>query len=166
MSNRKPEERLADLVLKIVETQRAEVSVSPHRIANEVMRRLDPENKIQKSEPLLWTASNLQFRQIARTVLAKRYAPDGVQQGELFAGLQWRYPTARSARSRDPEYVLRERMTRRDMTYNVERLELEGKSKVEHARALRAWFEDFHKSDANNEASTTVRTEAQRASTA
>jgi hypothetical protein len=94
---------------------------------------------------LVYAGCNLQLRQIARGQLRRRFEPedDGGDEHDLFPGLQQRYPTARSARAEDPEYVLLEHLTPTDIGYNVARLRSEARAKMAHADALEAYGGEY-----------------------
>jgi hypothetical protein len=104
------------------------------------MRELDPE---RVSLPVVYGGCHLQCRQIARDQLRKRFDPVGKgnssEQHELWPDLQWRYPTARSAKDEEPEYILLELMTEVDIGFNVARLRSEAVAKLRHADALEAF---------------------------
>jgi hypothetical protein len=134
--------KLIEIVARIVDVYRGRPRISPKWVADEAMSVLDGALVVQKTFPLIWTAANLELRQLARSVLANRYMPESEEEGErdaLFPALQWRYPTVRSKRSEDPEYVLRDLMTEEDVDFNIKRLESEAEAKLEHAKALRSW---------------------------
>jgi hypothetical protein len=102
---------------------------------------LDPEKETQRNRPLIYLASHLQLRQIARELCRKSYAGDeeSKRQHELFPDLQWRYPSARSKEQEEPEYVRLEHLEEVDVDYNVARLRKEGRAKLKHADSLEAW---------------------------
>lgn len=131
---------LADLISRVIEAHRAAPRISPSLIATEAMDELDPSGMVKRGADLLWLACNLYLRQVARQQLAHRFSPKDIDsdQGELFTGLQWRYPTARAAKD-DPVYVLLDLMTDEDVGYNVDRLRAEASAKLQHADALQAW---------------------------
>lgn len=106
------------------------------------MIELDPEKTVERRHPLIWIGCHLELRQIARSLLRKRFEPeDDGKDGcdELFPDLQWRYPAARSANEPEPSYILREMMSDTDVGYNVARLRAEAAAKNQHADALEAW---------------------------
>jgi hypothetical protein len=96
------------------------------------------------SPALVYTGCHLQLRQIAREFLRGKYEPDGETeddaQHELWPDLQRRYPTAKTARTPDPEYVLLEHLNDADVGYNLARLRSEAVAKLRHADALEAWW--------------------------
>jgi hypothetical protein len=104
------------------------------------MELIDSE---RRAPLLVHLGCNLQLRQIAREMLRGKYEPDGDSdadaQHSLWPELQKRYPTAKSARDGDPEYVLLEHLTDADLAYNIARLRSEAQSKLRHATALEAW---------------------------
>ncbi|MHC2399144.1 MULTISPECIES: hypothetical protein [Bradyrhizobium] len=133
---------LVAIVSRIIDTRRSQSRISPSWVANEAMIELDGGHI---APPLVYLGCHLELRQIARSVLRTRFddraeSDDGEpRQHELFPDLQWRYPTARSARSAEPEYVLLDDMSDEDAAYNVARLRREGRAKLAHADALEAW---------------------------
>ena len=135
------ERKLAEVIARIIDLRRAAVSISPTWVAAEAMKELDPE----RAAPMLVHAGcNLHLRQIARGQLRRRFEPDDDEGDEhdLFPGLQQRYPTARSVRADEPEYVLLEHLTRADIGFNVARLRSEARAKLEHADALEAYGDE------------------------
>jgi len=132
------ERKLAEIIARIIHQRDGVVSISPNWVAAEAMKELDPEH----TAPMLVHAGcNLHLRQIARAELRKNYEPDEDkgQEHDLFPGLQRRYPTARSARAEEPEYVLLEHLTQIDIGFNVARLRSEARAKMKHADALKAY---------------------------
>jgi hypothetical protein len=131
------ERRLAEIIQRIIDLRRSEVSISPTWVAQEAMRELDPE---RRAPMLVYAGCNLQLRQIARGELRKKFHPDegSGESHDLFPELQHRYPTARSARD-EPEYILLEHLTSADIGYNVARLRAEAQAKLAHADALHAY---------------------------
>lgn len=141
------ERKLAEVIARIIELRDAAVAISPSWVAGEAMRELDPE----RSAPMLVHAGcNLHLRQIARGQLRKKHEPeDGAgEEHDLFPGLQRRYPTARSSRTDEPEYVLLEHLSKIDIGYNVGRLRSEGRARLEHADALEAYGDERAKPEA------------------
>jgi hypothetical protein len=133
------ERRLAEIIQRIIELRRGEVSISPTWVAQEAMIELDPE---RQAPMLVYAGCTLQLRQIARGELRKKFDPDDDGRGDthdLFPELQHRYPTARSARDAEPEYILLEHLTSVDISYNVARLRSEAAAKMAHADALQAY---------------------------
>ena len=142
---------LAELVGRIVERRREEPRISPVAIANDCMAVLDPK---VKSIPRVYQGCHLYLRQLARAVLARAFDPadkkkrthDAKAMADLFK-LQARYPQAHTGDLEDPVYVRKEDMTREDAQYNVERLRSEGRSKLAHADAIVAWWNEEHEND-------------------
>jgi hypothetical protein len=135
------ESQLAAIVARIIEIRRTEVRVVPSWIATEALKEIDPSGR---SHPLVRTGCHLQLRQIARAQCRKLFEDveskdDSEPQFTGFKELQWRYPVAHCDDKAEPEYVLLEHMTRRDVEYNVQRLRREGQAKLDHADALEAW---------------------------
>jgi hypothetical protein len=150
MPKTKEGQQLHDLVAEAIDRRRAAPRLSPTAIAEEVLGKLDAE---EKSHPTVWIGCNLHVRQIARGQLATRFDPlaetddgdDEPELPELFEGLQWRYPEAPkdgAKRSPDQGYILRDLMSAADVRWNVNRLLSEAAAKGEHARALEAWHEN------------------------
>lgn len=135
------ETKLIELVARVVELRRTQVRISPSWVATEAMLLLDPDKQTQRDRPLIYLASHLQLRQIARELCRKSYAgdEDSKRQHELFPDLQWRYPSARSKNLEEPEYVRLEHLEQTDVDYNVARLRKEGQAKLKHADSLEAW---------------------------
>jgi hypothetical protein len=117
------------------------------------MRTIDPAGK---APSLVHLGCHLQLRQIARELLRGKYEPDDNSrddaQHELWPDLQERYPTARTAGSEEPEYVLLEHLTDEDIAYNVGRLRAEAEAKQHHADALEAWGRKYRPRPANDAA--------------
>jgi hypothetical protein len=135
------ETQLAAIVARIIEIRRTHVRVVPSWIATEALKEIDPSGR---SHPLVRTGCHLQLRQIARAQCRKLFEDDDSEDDHEprftgFDGLQWRYPAAHSKDKAEPEYVLLEHMTHRDVEYNVQRLRREGRAKLQHADALAAW---------------------------
>ena len=83
---------------RVIELRRSQRRISPSWVATEAMQLLDPG---RASLEVVYGGCHLHCRQIAREQLRKKFEPaeqDKSGQHELFLGLQWRYPTARSAR--------------------------------------------------------------------
>lgn len=135
------ERKLAEVVGRVIELRGDAVSISPTWVATEAMQQLDPE---RDAPSLVYAGCNLHLRQLARGILRKKFQPDDDDGDEhdLFPGLQRRYPTARSARANDPEYVLLEHLTQVDIGFNVGRLRSEASAKLSHADALEAFGEE------------------------
>lgn len=132
------ERRLAEIISRIIDLYDEVPSISPTWVAAQAMSELDPD---RVAPMLVHAGCNLHLRQLARARLRHRYESESDDKAEhdLFPGLQRRYPTARSARTDEPEYVLLERLTDFDLNFNVARLEAEAVSKQKHADALRIY---------------------------
>lgn len=134
------ESTLAEAAQRVIDRRRDRQSISPSWVATEAMNDLDPE---RVSVEIVYFGCHLQLRQIAREILRKRFKPDEAPersaQHDLFPDLQWRYPTARTAKNEEPEYVLLESLTKEDINYNVARLRSEAVAKLRHADALEAF---------------------------
>ena len=133
---------LIALVSRIIDTRRAESRISPSWVATEAMSELDGGHI---SPPLVYLGCHLELRQIARGVLRTWFGDEATsddgqpRQHELFPDLQWRYPTARSARNDEPEYVLLDDMGEDDANFSIARLRSKAFAKMRHADALEAW---------------------------
>jgi hypothetical protein len=87
------------------------------------MHKLDWTKRIERSDPPIWLGCNLELRQIARQLLAKKFEGGGEgARDDLFPELQWCYPATSTALDGEPEYVLCEVMSDDDIAYNVARL--------------------------------------------
>ena len=135
------ESQLSKIVARIIDERREQRQINPSWIATEALSEIDPDNH---SVVLVRLGCHLQLRQIARQQCRNLFEDgDGENANQPrfsgFSGLQWRYPTARSKRQPEPEYVLRDHMNDGDVAYNVSRLRSEARAKLEHADALEAW---------------------------
>lgn len=114
-----------------------DIAINPAVVAARTMGRLDPDDV---TPPLVGYLAVLEMRQLARAICRRVSCTldtaSSAPQPELFDGeLQRRYPALRN----DEEvYVLREAMTLQERRAVAARLRSEGKSKMEHARALDA----------------------------
>jgi len=133
------ETKAREILMSVYEARRDHDRISPTWLATEVMQKLDP---LRTSHPIEYAMANLQFRQLARSILAarlERAEPGHVDQHPLFPNLQAHYPSAVLSASDEPEYIRLELMTDEDVSFNVERLRKEAASKLKHADALEAW---------------------------
>jgi hypothetical protein len=134
---------LRNAVKVVIDAHEGEERINPAWVATEVMTKLGATD-LRQSNPLVYLAAHLHLRQVARHVCRKRFdandddALDPAQQ-ELFPGLQSRYPAA-NADGEEPSYILRDAMSAKDVTFNVTRLRLEGRTKLGRADALDAWW--------------------------
>lgn len=135
------EQQLSALLQAIYDRKDADIRVSPAWLATEAMAEIDPD---RVSPTRVYVAAHLELRQLARAICRSRAEPteDTTEQHEMFPGLQRRYPEARSANSEEPQYVKLEHMTEEDVRYNVRRLRSEASSKLAHADALEAWWQN------------------------
>ena len=127
--------QLHAVIASVYEKHRDRDTVSPSWLATEVMVDIDFPRELHR---LGYLGCHLQVRQIARGFCrSKNEAPDG--QEDLFSGtLQHRYPRAGSNKD-NPEYILLDLMSDRDVAFNVARLRAEAAAKMDHADALEAW---------------------------
>lgn len=137
------ERELHEVLARIYERRSDEIRVSAAWLATEAMIELDPE-RISPSR--VYGAAHLELRQLARSILrhAADPAEEGAEQHELFPGLQRRYPSAESGE--EPVYVKLEHLTEDDVRFNVARLRAEATTKLAHADALEAWWQNRHPS--------------------
>lgn len=132
------ERKLRELVERIVAERERAVSVSPSWVATETMMHLDPE---RASEPCIYLAAHLQFRQVARQILGRKFERDDdaiEDQHPLFPSLQRRYPLPHK-RGEEPQYKLLDYLSGAELAFNVSRLRKEAAGKLAHADALEAW---------------------------
>jgi hypothetical protein len=137
---------LIRIVSHIIETREEQRLISPSWVATETMVVLGA-TELRKTYPDVYIGCHLQVRQIARGQLRQRWENPETDDDEhpLFPGLQRRYPVQRPA-GEEPEYIKLENLSRPDAIYNIERLRLEARSKLEHADALQSWL--VHRLDA------------------
>ncbi len=131
------EKELSEIIRRLYGARSDQERISPSWLATEAMLELDPD---RVSPNLVYGAAHLELRQVARGILRK-IPEDKEEQHDLFPDLQKRYPVARSS-NEEPEYVLLEKMTEEDVSWNVHRLRTEGNTKLRKADALEAWWED------------------------
>lgn len=133
------EKRLRELVLTVFDGREDAITISPAWLATETMVRLDPG---RTSDPTIYLAAHLQFRQVARDVLRGRFQPqaepDEEAQHPLFPMLQRRYPLPHK-RGEEPVYKRLEDLSSDEAAFNVARLSREAAGKLKHADALEAW---------------------------
>jgi hypothetical protein len=132
------ERKLAEIIARVIDLRDSSISISPSWVATEAMQVLDPE---RTAPMLVYAGCNLQLRQIARSQLRGRFQSDedNGDKHDLFPLLQRRYPTSRSVRTDEPEYVLLEYLSDVDIGFNVARLRAEAMAKLAHADALQAY---------------------------
>lgn len=134
------EGKLRGLLSGLYADRKAEQRISPAWLATEALQKLDPD---RASPTLVYQAAHLELRQAARSICREKAGGgdfDG-EQHELFPALQKRYPAAYSS-DVEPEYVLLEHMSEADVRANVQRLRRESESKMAHADALEAWWQN------------------------
>ena len=136
----KEAEELIRVVAHVIECRREQITISPSWIATEAMIELDAL-ELQTTNPRVYIGCHLQLRQIARSLLRKKFEDDGAEadQHPLFPDLQPRYPIQRPS-GEESEYIKLENLSRPDAIYNIERLRAEARSKLEHADALQSWM--------------------------
>lgn len=145
MPRTKDAQQLHDLVAAAIARRGGAPRHKPMLIADEVMRRLDGE---ERSHPLVWIGCHLEIRQIARGMLAKHYDPVEADDDEdddptlPFINFQRYYPEAPKDGVVEPDgpaYILRDLMTTEDVVWNANRLWAEARTKAAHGDALMAW---------------------------
>ena len=136
------EEKLAQAVQAIIERHADLVAISPAWVATAAMQAIEFPRDLHE---LGYAGCHLELRQMARSKLRRQFDPvarseDVADYGEdLFPDtLQDRYPR-RPRRACEPEYVQRTRMSRDDLSYNVERMRRAGSALLRHADALEEW---------------------------
>jgi hypothetical protein len=134
------EERLAQAVQTVIDETVDLPAISPAWVATAVMQTIEFPRHLHH---LGYAGCHLELRQMARAKLRRQFDPtisdDDDEEADLFPDtLQDRYPR-RPKRGRQPEYVLRERMTQADVAYNVERMRRAGSALLRHADALEEW---------------------------
>lgn len=117
------------------------IALSPSSLALAVQQRF----AARPIEPHLQYASLEHIKQLARTVLARRFDPDGdesqAHQGELFSGiLQDHYPVPR-ANGQEPVYKKRDALSHEEVLWNASLLRKSANARLAHADALLAWDE-------------------------
>jgi len=119
-------------------------------VANVVESRIDVH---QISPHLTKYLATLELKQQVRSYLRHRYDPevvvaDKIQQGkteqeDLFDDiLQDRYPAVREHMGvKKTKYVIKENLTEDEVEIVAVKMEKAGRALIEHAKALRAWFQ-------------------------
>jgi hypothetical protein len=127
-------------------TEAGDEDVSPAYVATRVVELF--RNKANVDFRLLWMAIE-QGKQIARQRLRDKFDPvrgtdeNEAYQEDMFSGLlQGRYPLPHQ-RDQEPIYRLRQRLTKQEAMYNVERLRKSADSRMQHARALEAYAQEL-----------------------
>jgi hypothetical protein len=132
--------RLREIVEEIILAQNGAISISPTWVAGQAMVKLDPTHETQAS---IYLAANLQFRQVARQQLGKKFEPEDDEipaQHPLWPDLQQRYPIP-TKRSEERQYKLLEYLSHTERLFNIARLRKEASGKLHHADALQAYDE-------------------------
>jgi hypothetical protein len=126
--------QLQDLLRGALLAYSSEMPVSAETLAGVVIDQIDAEG----SAPILvrWGCV-LELRQLARPMLRREFEQQDIDQaqGELFEGLQDRYPGVGDHKGM---YVPRQMMTLPDYDANIARLRHEAEAKQKHADALAA----------------------------
>ena len=106
-----------------------EIEVSPALLAHCAVKILDPDGN---SPALVEWGCNLQLRQLSRQILRREYDPvdRAVDQQELFAGLQQRYPVERGG---EHVYVPRMAQTLEERRKNEDRMYKSADGLISHA---------------------------------
>lgn len=136
-------ETIASAMTRFIEDRGDCAIISPAAVASATLRQFCDVSL----EPHIEYASLEHFKNMARKVLAHRFADDGEEnpayqgQGELFSGnLQDRYPLPRK-RGDDPVYKLREQLTDDEVRWNLQSLRRSADARLSHADALEAWHQ-------------------------
>lgn len=116
------------------------ILLSPTSVAVAVQKHFGKSKAI---EPHVQYTSLEHIKQIARSVLAKRFDAEGEEseshQGELFTGqLQKHYPIPR-IKGQEPVYKKRESLSTDEVRWNVSQLRRSAAARLAHADALEAW---------------------------
>jgi len=106
--------------------------VSPQMLSSRLLDTLDPEHEVHE---LIRHGCDMEFRQVARKICSAAHnsAQSQAEQSEMFAEdmLQVFYPVG------GDEYCRRDLLTPQQYEHNENRLEKEGKIKLQHSRVLR-----------------------------
>jgi hypothetical protein len=126
-------DQIAGLIRSEISGYNCDLPISAANIASGVYVRIDSE---RVSPVLVQYCTILNLRERARKELAREFdkGDDDSTQETLFTGLQDRYPATRNGQR---VYVPRLQMTENEYMENASRLEREGRTKIEHADALR-----------------------------
>lgn len=131
------ETSLNDVVNGVIINSTNQDQIVPSWIANEAYLELDPE---AVSPDRVRYGCTQHLKQIARQLLAKKLAPETVEDVDLqqqsLWDLQRHYPQAHSAHSPDPVYIKRELMTWDDIVFNHNRMDNAGDTLKAHAKRL------------------------------
>ncbi len=128
-----PSNELNKLICDELETFSSDLPVSAEVLADIVIKKIDPS---EDAPILVRFGCVMELRQMSRSLLRREYKSDTEsQQGELFEGLQDRYP---GAGNRSGTYLPRSMMSISDYEMNIKRLRKEGAAKIAHADALNA----------------------------
>lgn len=132
-------DRLAEEVARACDFNASVTSIDPAMIADRVMASIEA---VFEDNPLEWVGCHLHVRQLARSYLRGRFAPESKQNGDsendLFPEtLQDRYP-CRPRPESEPVYTLRSSLSEEDRWYNIDRLRKTAVALVKHSNAFEA----------------------------
>lgn len=140
----KDEEKLGEIVSRVIGDNQRARSLSPAWIATQVMSEIHFPINLHH---LGYVGCHLHVRQMARARL-RHFDPAEAVAAAISSGddlfpetLQDRYPTV-PVSDEEPRYVLRDLLTDKDVSYNVERMRRAGRGLLKHADALEAWHRD------------------------
>ncbi len=116
------------------------IVLSPATLAIAVQRKFANQKTM---EPHIQYASLEHIKQMARTLMARRFDPDAEEsasyQGQLFSGTLQEYYPVKLGKSQAPVYKKREALTHLEVQWNVTQLRKSARARLEHADALQAW---------------------------
>jgi hypothetical protein len=134
---------LYKIIDETYEVHRLKPTVSPNMLAKEAMERIKFPRGLHE---LGWQAALLEFRQIARSRLRKRFddAPIQEDDGQLEllddGTLQDRYPLPPKD-GEDPQYKLLDLLSEDELQYNITRLTQTGRARITHAITLQGYLD-------------------------
>lgn len=139
------DKRLADLVHPFIDKREDEKVINAAWVAVEVLKTLDPDDTVRKTQPLIYLAAHSALQQTARSILRRKY-PAGRQDGESkkdhvlpgFERLQRRYPQAHND-GEERGYILRESMTEDDWRWNLAQFSKDIVGRQLHREQFRRW---------------------------
>ena len=131
-------EQLTLAIGQIIDAHGAAEVISPSSVAYALRDRYTTG----PLEPVFDYASIEHFKQMARRALSGRYDADSdeseAHQGELFSGLQTRYPLPHG-RGEEASYKLLDLMSDDEIEWNAAVLEKSADARMIHARKLRIY---------------------------
>jgi hypothetical protein len=144
--SKKDRDALSDAIGRMIDLQKAVVSVAPDSIATGAMEIIKFRYAMHNAG---WHGCYQHMLQLARERLRGRFDPEArakaylAGQSELFDdALQDRYPRAPRREAdgslAEAEYILREQLSEEDRWFNIDRLDLTADALRRHRNALRA----------------------------